>query len=195
MSSSDSRKKARSVQTPAPRSIAARPGSLYRPGMRPRCTHLDQIADVGPGADVCEACVRIGGTWVHLRQCLTCGRTGCCDTSRNKHASRHFVESGHPLLRSLEAGQDWAWCFVDEETLRPGGDGSWEKVDPFFDAGLWFAGEALAGGARLPFPPGTVAGDGFPLSVWETTVRGRHRAGTLDLEQETALEALPGWDW
>jgi ubiquitin-hydrolase Zn-finger-containing protein len=163
--------------------------------MRVTCTHLDQIRDVGRGADVCETCVRVGGTWVHLRQCLTCGLTGCCDTSPNKHASSHFRDTGHPLMRTLESGQDWAWCFVDQETLQPTADGSWEKVDAFFDAGLWYAREALGAGATLPFATDAVAGEGFPLSVWETTIRGRRRAGTLDPEQETAVEALPGWRW
>jgi len=164
--------------------------------MRTTCTHLDQVADFGPGADVCAACVEIGSTWVHLRQCRVCGNTACCDTSPNKHATAHFRASGHPIMRTLEADQDWSWCFVDEETLEQDDEGRWTAVDGFFDAGVWFAREALAAGvATLPFPPEATAGDGFPLGVWESTYRGRHRAGTLDPDQAAELEALPGWHW
>jgi hypothetical protein len=83
------------------------------------CSHLDQIKDVSPSADGCEECLAIGGWWVHLRLCLTCGRVGCCDSSPNRHASRHARTAGHPIVRSLEPGQDWAWCFVDEVILEP----------------------------------------------------------------------------
>src|SRR5439155_12715039 len=82
------------------------------------CTHLDQIGDVGPGASVCETCVTMGGAWLNLRQCLICGRTGCCDSSPNKHATAHFHETGHPLMRTLEERQSWAWCYVCKETIR-----------------------------------------------------------------------------
>jgi hypothetical protein len=98
-------------------------------------------------------------------------------------------------MQSLEADQTWAWCFVDNLTLEPTDDGGWVVVDPFFDAGVWYARQAIESGAALPFPPGTTGGDGFPLAVWESTYRGRHRAGTLDPDQATALEALPGWSW
>lgn len=83
------------------------------------CTHLDMIHDVIPSADGCEECLRIGGQWVHLRLCLTCGKVGCCDSSPNRHASRHAREAGHPIVRSLEPGEDWIWCFVDEVALDP----------------------------------------------------------------------------
>ena len=164
--------------------------------MIPACTHLHLVADVGDGADVCEACVVIGSRWVHLRQCRICGVTGCCDTSPNKHATGHFRETGHPIMRSLEDGQDWSWCFVDEETLNQDENGRWHRLDPFFDAGMWFAREVLAGGSvQLPFPAEATAGEGFPIGTWEATYRGRHRAGTLDPEQASELESLPGWRW
>jgi hypothetical protein len=164
--------------------------------MQVTCTHLDQIVDVGPGADVCAACVASGDSWVHLRQCRICGNTACCDTSPNKHATAHFHETAHPIMRTLEADQDWSWCFVERETLEQDDAGRWHAVDGFFEAGLWFARETLAeGAASLPFPPGSTVGDGFPLGVWESTYRGRHRAGTLDPEQAADLEALPGWRW
>ena len=82
--------------------------------LRRECTHLDQINDVEPSAEGCEECLRTGDTWVHLRECLTCGHVGCCDSSKNKHAHRHADEAGHPIVRSFEPGEDWRWCFVDE---------------------------------------------------------------------------------
>lgn len=81
------------------------------------CSHLDQINKVFPSANGCEECLRTGDDWVHLRLCLTCGHVGCCDTSKNKHATKHFHDTTHPLIKSLERGEDWAWCFVDETYL------------------------------------------------------------------------------
>ena len=79
------------------------------------CAHLDQIHDVEPSStDGCTDCLAIGATWVHLRECLTCGRVGCCDSSPNRHATAHFHETGHPVMRSFQPGEDWRWCFVDE---------------------------------------------------------------------------------
>ena len=80
------------------------------------CPHLDQIrADVTPSTqDGCEDCLREGTTWVHLRECLSCGHVGCCDSSPRRHASGHFRGSGHPVAASAEVGEDWRWCFVDE---------------------------------------------------------------------------------
>ncbi len=78
------------------------------------CSHLDQISDVTPSADGCEDCLRIGGRWVHLRMCLVCGHAGCCDNSPNRHATAHFDETGHPIIRSQEPGEEWAWCYVDK---------------------------------------------------------------------------------
>jgi uncharacterized UBP type Zn finger protein len=82
--------------------------------LRRECTHLDQINDVEHGAEGCEECLQVDDTWVHLRECLTCGHVGCCDSSKNKHAHRHADEAGHPIVRSFEPGEDWRWCFVDE---------------------------------------------------------------------------------
>lgn len=83
------------------------------------CRHLDMIADVTPSStEGCTDCLLIGSTWVHLRMCLTCGYVGCCDSSPNRHASRHAASVGHPLVRSMEPGEDWAWCFVDEVVLE-----------------------------------------------------------------------------
>ena len=67
--------------------------------------------------DGCEDCLRTGGRWLHLRICLTCGHVGCCDSSPNRHATAHFHETTHPLIRSLEPGEDWSWCYDDEVVL------------------------------------------------------------------------------
>ncbi len=78
------------------------------------CPHLSAILPVQPSADGCEDCLRIGGWWVHLRMCLTCGHVGCCDNSPNRHATKHFGATAHPIIRSFEPGEDWMWCYVDE---------------------------------------------------------------------------------
>jgi uncharacterized UBP type Zn finger protein len=78
------------------------------------CTHIDQIRDVAPlTPDGCEECLASGSTWVHLRLCLTCGHVGCCDSSPNKHATKHFHRTKHPIVQSFEPGEDWRWCYVD----------------------------------------------------------------------------------
>ena len=87
--------------------------------MSKTCSHLDQIRDVSPKSDVCDDCVGLGDTWVHLRACLTCGYVGCCDSSKNKHAREHFHTANHPLVRSLESGESWRWCYADEMYLAP----------------------------------------------------------------------------
>ncbi|HEX3291338.1 MAG TPA: UBP-type zinc finger domain-containing protein [Gaiella sp.] len=87
------------------------------------CRHLDTVAvtELPEPLEGCEECLKIGGRWVHLRMCLACGKVGCCDNSPNRHATAHFRESGHPLIRSAEPGEDWSWCYVDElmMVLRP----------------------------------------------------------------------------
>jgi uncharacterized UBP type Zn finger protein len=81
------------------------------------CTHRDQIQDIVPGADGCEECLAMGDTWIHLRLCMTCGHVGCCNDSKNKHASKHYLATDHPLVKPLEEGEDWLWCFADEVVL------------------------------------------------------------------------------
>lgn len=78
------------------------------------CSHLDQITITKTDKHVCEDCIKTGDTWVHLRLCLECGHVGCCDSSKNKHATRHFHQSTHPLVTSIEPGEHWVWCYVDE---------------------------------------------------------------------------------
>ena len=78
------------------------------------CGHRDQVKDVAPNTRGCEECLASGDTWVHLRLCLSCGHVGCCDSSRNKHATRHFHATQHPIVKSLERGEQWAWCYADQ---------------------------------------------------------------------------------
>jgi len=84
----------------------------------PACTHLDQIRDVQPEADECRECRKLGDDWVHLRMCRTCGNVGCSEDSKNRHARHHFEETGHSLVRSLEPGEDYTWCYVDRVRLK-----------------------------------------------------------------------------
>ncbi len=82
--------------------------------MAKECTHLNQISVTQPSKHVCEDCIKTGDSWVHLRMCLECGHVACCDSSKNKHATKHFHSSHHPLMRSIEPGERWIWCYVDE---------------------------------------------------------------------------------
>jgi uncharacterized UBP type Zn finger protein len=77
------------------------------------CSHVHQIKVVQPADEVCEDCVETGDQWLHLRMCLTCGHIGCCDSSPNKHASKHFQTTSHPVIRSAQPGHTWTWCYVD----------------------------------------------------------------------------------
>lgn len=81
------------------------------------CSHVDQMRDVSPRAQGCEECLKSGSRWVHLRMCRTCGHVGCCDSSPNRHATAHLRESGHPIARSIEPGESWSWCYVDETVV------------------------------------------------------------------------------
>ena len=78
------------------------------------CTHLDQIKDVPPSGDGCVECLQTGDWWVHLRMCSTCGHIGCCDDSPNRHATKHYHATKHPIIRSFEPGETWRWCYFDE---------------------------------------------------------------------------------
>ncbi len=84
--------------------------------MAKKCTHLGQVQVTNTNTHVCADCIKTGDSWVHLRLCLTCGHVGCCDSSKNKHATKHFHSSHHPLIRSIEPGETWVWCYVDQET-------------------------------------------------------------------------------
>ena len=82
--------------------------------MAESCAHLNQVNEVTPSANGCEDCLRIGGYRVHLRLCMQCGRVGCCDSSPNRHATKHFHKISHPIIKSFEVGENWGWCYVDE---------------------------------------------------------------------------------
>lgn len=78
-----------------------------------KCHHFDEIKAVTPSADGCEDCLKIGAGWVHLRLCESCGHVGCCDSSPNQHATKHFHASNHAIIKSFEPGEDWGFCYVD----------------------------------------------------------------------------------
>ncbi len=163
--------------------------------MRQGCVHAaTAITAVADPVDVCEACILIGGKWVHLRQCLTCGRTLCCDNSPNRHMTGHFHEVGHPVMRGANPGDDWTWCFVDEAMIREA-DGGWEQYDPFLETGALVAAKTLEGGGSLDVPQDHVTDYGFPLGEWVAYVRESHEGGSLDADDTKLVELIPGWQW
>jgi uncharacterized UBP type Zn finger protein len=87
--------------------------------MADQCTHIDRIEEVTPSSTKgCAECMAKGDRWTHLRLCLTCGQVGCCDSSPNKHASKHAAADDHPIAASFEPGETWAWCYVDDVALE-----------------------------------------------------------------------------
>jgi uncharacterized UBP type Zn finger protein len=85
--------------------------------MAKKCSHLSAAKVMRTTTHVCEDCIKTGDPWVHLRLCLECGHVGCCDSSVNKHATAHFHATGHPVMRSIEPGETWGWCYSDELEL------------------------------------------------------------------------------
>ena len=83
------------------------------------CDHTASVVIVEPTSTVCDQCVALGDTWVHLRACLSCGQVGCCDQSKNKHATRHYRATSHPVIQSMEPGEDWVYCYVDHLMAEP----------------------------------------------------------------------------
>ena len=79
-----------------------------------QCTHIGLIQDVTPSGEGCGQCLATDDTWENLRLCLVCGQVGCCDDSKNTHATKHFQSTGHPVMQSFEPDEDWKWCFVDQ---------------------------------------------------------------------------------
>ena len=104
-----------SVQIASSIKVAVNQGMVDNKG----CSHIAQIKDVNPSSDGCEDCLRIGDEWVKLRLCLICGHVGCCDDSKNKHASRHYHETEHSVIVSYEEGENWLWCYVDKVMIDP----------------------------------------------------------------------------
>ena len=86
------------------------------------CSHLGTIAKVTPSAKGCEECLKSGDEWLHLRICRTCGHVGCCDSSKNKHATKHFHRSKHPIIEGYDPPEGWGWCYVDEVMFDLGSD-------------------------------------------------------------------------
>jgi uncharacterized UBP type Zn finger protein len=86
----------------------------------PDCAHLDsvQITELPESIDGCEECLQSGDKWCHLRICLSCGHVGCCDSSPNRHATKHADATGHAIIRSVQPGEDWAWCYVDRAMVQ-----------------------------------------------------------------------------
>jgi uncharacterized UBP type Zn finger protein len=82
------------------------------------CTHVSMIEEVIPSGQGCLECLRMGDTWFHLRVCMTCGQVGCCDQSKNRHARKHYEQTGHAVVRSFQPGEKWMWCFADEVYLK-----------------------------------------------------------------------------
>jgi uncharacterized UBP type Zn finger protein len=96
-------------------------GPVVSPAAEPEpapstCEHVVGIA-AQPRSRECAECARSGDGWVHLRVCLACGEVGCCDSSKNRHATTHFWRTGHAVVRSLEPGETWRWCYIDERAV------------------------------------------------------------------------------
>jgi hypothetical protein len=82
------------------------------------CAHADQIHDVTPSAPGCEECLKTGSPWLHLRLCRTCGHVGCCDSSPNRHATKHFHATGHPIIEGYDPPEGWGWCYIDDDFVK-----------------------------------------------------------------------------
>lgn len=165
--------------------------------MATACEHIEEVrTDWAPVSEpVCEGCARAGRSdWVSLRRCLSCGHVGCCDSSPGLHATGHHQESGHPAVQTLQPGQDWVWCYVDELTMRPV-DGDWVEVDLFFEAGIAYMREHVQAGGQPALDEAFTLPKGFPLGRWVAEMRRRNAAGELTTEQRSQIEDLPGWRW
>jgi uncharacterized UBP type Zn finger protein len=86
--------------------------------MNINCAHLKEVKTSRANSRGCEECLRLGDSWVHLRLCRTCGHVGCCDSSKNKHATGHYHARGHPIVTSLEPGETWSWCYADQMMME-----------------------------------------------------------------------------
>jgi len=87
--------------------------------MARQCAHFDEVEAIAPRTNGCEECLKTGDSWVHLRLCETCGHVGCCDSSKNKHATAHFHATRHPVIKSFEPGENWLYCYIDDQTVEP----------------------------------------------------------------------------
>ena len=140
------------------------------------CTHLDQVRDVTPRTPAgCEECLQMGGRWVHLRLCLICGHVGCCDSSPNKHATKHFHATSHPVVRSFEPGEDWGWCYADEP--------SWSRHRR--------RREPPPRPVTMPADPADARWPALPLEQWRDTYATLH-LWTPDRRQDPAGAGADG---
>ena len=100
----------------------ARRGRLLRRSRPVDCSHFAGATFKEAGDVVgCEECLKIGGEWVHLRRCMVCGKVGCCNDSPNTHAAKHYAETGHAVMRSVEPGESWGYCYVDDIGIADAG--------------------------------------------------------------------------
>ena len=162
--------------------------------LRSRCPHAEAVQPVPQPGKGCEICLETGDRWVHLRQCLTCGRTLCCNDSPNQHMLKHAKATGHPIMRSVEPGEHWAYCFADDAMVRetPGG---WETYDSDVEIGVHLFRRRLAHGGSVDVEPDEVTEGGFPIGAWSEYVRSLRASGELDPADAADIEALAGWRW
>src|SRR5258707_15619102 len=165
------------------------------------CTHLGQIRTAIPRPDGCEECLRTGDGWVHLRLCLTCGHVGCCDDSKNKHATAHFHSAGHPVIESLEPGENWRWCYVNDILAASEID---EDDTPFERESVMsndtlVLDKAAKEGKRQPLPLiGDVSANGRSDGMFKSICRRVRRCNkknlepTIELAVEIAREGREG---
>src|SRR5882672_1309252 len=104
----------RSIDSTARRGVCTLPCTVGDSETPLTCSHVDRIRHVRPSSSGCDDCVRMGDAWLQLRMCTECGYVGCCDSSKNKHAIAHFRSTHHPVARSIEPGEEWAWCYIDQ---------------------------------------------------------------------------------
>ena len=82
------------------------------------CEHIKEIKQVQPLTTGCQECLETNnGKWIQLRLCQSCGHVGCCDSSKDKHANKHFVDTKHPIIKSFKSGDDWLWCYIDKDYI------------------------------------------------------------------------------
>ena len=167
------------------------------------CTHLDQSRTSStPRTDGCEECLRTGDNWVHLRLCLTCGKVGCCDDSKNKHATAHFHSTRHPIIESLEPGENWRWCYLDEILLSSEineGDTPYESENLMLDntQSISTTNDGLSARQSLPLV-GDISANGRTRGMFRSICQRVRRCNkknlepTIELAVEIAREGREG---
>lgn len=97
--------------------MSEQPQLITLPPFANPCSHVADLGPVTASGSGCQECLANGDQWVHLRVCMICGHVGCCDSSPGKHATAHYHETGHPVIRSLERGEYWVWCYEDQQLI------------------------------------------------------------------------------